>query len=56
MPETRNPAQRMIQNHQKMITRALLSDLGLNETMVFEKARVRVTWVVPELVEWVVRR
>jgi hypothetical protein len=33
-------------------------DLGvaLNETMVFEKARVRVTWVVPELVEWVVRR
>jgi hypothetical protein len=33
-----------------------VGDLGvaLNETMVFEEAWVRVTWVVPELVEWVV--
>ena len=33
---------------------AAAGDLGvaLNETMVFEKAWVRVTWVVPELVEW----
>jgi hypothetical protein len=34
------------------------ADLGvaLNETMVFEEAWVRVTWVVPDRVEWVVSR
>jgi hypothetical protein len=38
--------------------RVPVGDLGmaLNETMVLEEAWVRVTWVVPDRVEWVVRR